>query len=108
MKLKLTPFLIGMLLGVAVTAFVLWKKGSSTNDELQAKKLRLEIDQLRLREAKKDKHVQYLIEQYKMTKDSLDTERKTVKLKYIRYKEPVKLDLSTDEKRDSVINQLIK
>jgi len=76
--------------------------------EQQNKELRLQIEQLKLREVKKDKHITYLLQQYQMVKDTIAIERSKVKIKYIRYEQPVHVDLSSDSKRDSVINRLIR
>jgi K+ transporter len=76
--------------------------------ETEAKLLRLEIQQLHLQEASKEKHVQYLMSKYTEAKDSLAIERKNVRVQYVEYKKPIKVDLSTDAKRDSVIDTIIR
>lgn len=66
------------------------------------------IQGLRIKEVNQAKHIAKLLADYDDLKDSLAVERANVKIKYIRYEKPVKVDLSTDHKRDSVINAIIR
>lgn len=66
------------------------------------------IEGLRIKEANQEKRFTKLLADYDRLKDTLAIERAHVKKEYIRYEEPVKVDLSTDHKRDSVINQIIR
>lgn len=110
------PFHVVILILIAVISgliVALLKINSSSLESERSLKADIKLRQdsirmYRIKEAAQSKRIDFFMLAYNNAKDSLEIERGRMKVKYLKYEQPIKIDLSSDKKRDSVINQLVK